>query len=59
MRQVAVEALWQGAGIGKALVKYAEKYAFDAGYKKMILHARETALDFYRHLNYTTGGGTL
>lgn len=68
MRQVAISELLQGQGIGKALVKYSEKYATDilpepdkskskAGTKNKIwLHARETAVPFYERLGYKREG---
>lgn len=57
MRQVAVRPDVQGRGVGTALVKYSEQSAFDEGYRKMVLHARETAVPFYRKLGYSIEGG--
>ncbi len=56
MRQVAVDDFWQGKGIGKAMVFFAHKIAFDKGYKKIELHARETAIPFYLSLGYSIKG---
>jgi predicted GNAT family N-acyltransferase len=56
MRQVAVEPEWQGKGVGKDLVDLSEKVAREKGYKKMILHARDTAVPFYLKLNYEIEG---
>jgi len=39
-------------GIGRALVEYSETWARNAGYRRMILHARETAVAFYESLGY-------
>lgn len=56
MRQVAVDDFWQGKGIGKVMVVFAQKIAFDKGYKKIELHARETAIPFYLSLGYSIIG---
>ena len=56
MRQVAVDNFWQGKGIGKAMVFFAHNFAFDKGYKKIELHARETAVPFYLSLGYAIQG---
>lgn len=52
MRQVAVKEDVQGQGIGQKLVHYGEKYAGEKGFRKMILNARKTAVDFYQKLGY-------
>ena len=45
---------------GKALVRYPcnllKNIARDRGYKKMIMHARKTALGFYEKLGYKKTG---
>jgi GNAT superfamily N-acetyltransferase len=56
MRQVAVAAELQGRGIGTALVEYAEEMARQIGYRRMVLHARETAAPFYEKLGYSRIG---
>lgn len=56
MRQVAVHPDAQGAGVGKALVLASEVVAKRAGFKKISLHARETAVPFYQKLDYTVVG---
>jgi ribosomal protein S18 acetylase RimI-like enzyme len=56
MRQVAVVPELHRRGIGKALVEYSETLARNAGYRRMILHARETALAFYENLGYARLG---
>jgi predicted N-acetyltransferase YhbS len=58
MRQVAVEERYQGQGIGTRLVAYAEQVAQHAGYRKMLLHARETVVPFYLRLEYAVEGET-
>jgi predicted GNAT family N-acyltransferase len=56
MRQVAVKENKQGMGIGKKLVAFAETFAKEKGFTKMVLHARETAVPFYTALAYNTEG---
>jgi GNAT superfamily N-acetyltransferase len=56
MRQVAVLPESQRQGIGRALVEYCEAWARDAGYRRMILHARDTAVAFYENLGYARVG---
>ena len=56
MRQVAVVSEFQRQGIGRALVEYSEAWARNAGYRRMILHARETAVAFYENLEYAKVG---
>jgi len=56
MRQVAVSAACQSEGIGTQLVKFSELAAQQNGYSKIVLHARNTAIEFYRKLNYMVVG---
>ena len=56
MRQVAVVPELQGQGIGRAMVEYSEALAQTIGFTRMILHARETAVDFYEKLGYAKVG---
>lgn len=56
MRQVAVDELHQGKGIGQQLVHRSEIMARCAGISRMILHARNTAIPFYQRLAYQTEG---
>ena len=56
MRQVAVVPELQGQGIGKAMVEFSEALARTIGFTRMILHARETAVDFYEKLGYAKVG---
>lgn len=56
LRQMAVENNLQGKGIGATMMNYAENVARDAGYHKMIMHARKTAMDFYKKLGYKVTG---
>ncbi|MBS1735854.1 MAG: GNAT family N-acetyltransferase [Bacteroidetes bacterium] len=52
LRQMAVQNNVQGKGIGAAMMNYAENLARDKGYKKLIMHARKTAVGFYEKLGY-------
>lgn len=56
LRQMAVQNNLQGKGIGAAMMNYAENVARDAGYNKIIMHARKTAMDFYKKLGYKVVG---
>ncbi len=56
LRQMAVHQKMQRNGIGAALMVFAENVARDTGYRKMIMHARKTAIGFYEKLGYQTQG---
>ncbi len=56
MRQVAVATTFQRCGIGRKLVVFAEKYAKENNFDAIELHARESALAFYKSLYYTQIG---
>lgn len=56
MRQVAVAPDRQGRGIGKALVDASEALARRMGFRRIVLHARETAVPFYLNAGYTVIG---
>ncbi len=56
LRQMAVQNNLQGKGIGASMMNFAEIIARDKGYKKLIMHARETALGFYEKLGYKVVG---
>ncbi|MBI3257949.1 MAG: GNAT family N-acetyltransferase [Ignavibacteriae bacterium] len=56
MRQVSVAAHEQGKGTGRQLVEYSEVIALQNGFKEMILHARDTAVEFYLKLGYELVG---
>jgi predicted GNAT family N-acyltransferase len=56
LRQMAVISGLQGKGMGRALMQFAENVASDQGYKKITMHARETAVGFYEKLGYKISG---
>ncbi len=52
LRQMCVRKKQQGKGIGHSLIIFAETLARDKGYKKLIMHARDTAIGFYEKQGY-------
>ena len=56
MRQVAVDDVHQGKGLGKKLVQFADDYAREKGYKLIHCHARDTAKEFYLKREYKVVG---
>jgi predicted GNAT family N-acyltransferase len=56
LRQMAVQNNLQGKGIGASMMNFAETIARDKGYKKLVMHARKTALGFYEKLGYKAFG---
>ncbi|GAB5418403.1 MAG: GNAT family N-acetyltransferase [Crocinitomicaceae bacterium] len=56
VRFVAVETNRQGKGYGRIIMEAAEHRSKELGNKKMILHARDYALDFYLRIGYTNLG---
>jgi predicted GNAT family N-acyltransferase len=56
LRQMAVDSTFQGLGIGKKLVLAAHDYLISQQCEKVVLHAREEAVDFYVKLGYQIFG---
>ncbi|MBQ8661493.1 MAG: GNAT family N-acetyltransferase [Alphaproteobacteria bacterium] len=56
LMQVAVDTKYQHEGIGRDLVDYAEKRAREAGYKKIVMHAMLTVVNFYEKIGYHQEG---
>ncbi len=56
LRQMAVVSGLQGKGIGKVLMQFAENIARDRGYKKIMMHARKSAVGFYEKSGYKISG---
>jgi GNAT superfamily N-acetyltransferase len=56
MRQVAVAFEHQRRGVGSELVAFSERVAREAGFRQMVLHARETAVPFYERCGYDKHG---
>jgi predicted GNAT family N-acyltransferase len=58
VRQMAVEEAYQRRGIGRELMRRMETVAGGMGLRKLTLHARETAVNFYEKLGYRGVAGT-
>ncbi|MBG9375814.1 GNAT family N-acetyltransferase [Panacibacter sp. DH6] len=56
LRQMAVISGLQGKGIGKVLMQFAENISRDLGYKRIMMHARKTAVGFYEKSGYRVAG---
>ena len=56
LMQVAVDPVYQGEGIGRQLVAYAEKRAKEAGFSKIVMHAMLSVVNFYEKLGYKQDG---
>ncbi len=56
LMQVSVDPKYQGEGVGRDLVKYAEKRAKEAGYKRIIMHAMLSVVDFYEKIGFKQEG---
>lgn len=54
VRFVAVDDSARGKGYGRLIMEAAESKSKELGNHKMILHARDYALDFYHKIGYTT-----
>lgn len=52
-RFVAVDGTTRGKGYGRLIMEAAEKKSRELGNEKMILHARDYALEFYLKIGYT------
>lgn len=53
VRFVAAEDGMKGKGLGRIIMNAVESRSKQLGHKKMILHARDYAVDFYLRLGYT------
>ncbi|MEO6054938.1 MAG: GNAT family N-acetyltransferase [Chthoniobacterales bacterium] len=58
MRQVAVDFDYQRQGIGNALVRFAEEFTKQKGYRSITANARLVTLSFYKTLGYSAAGGS-
>ncbi len=57
MRQVGVEESWRSKNVGARLVTFAEDFAKERGYRRVVLNARKTVVGFYERLGYEKIGG--
>ena len=56
LRQMAIEKKFQKQGYGSSILKFTEKFAVKNNYKKIIIIARLSALDFYKKNLFKTSG---
>ncbi len=56
LRQMAVKNNLQRKGIGASIMSFAETVSRDKGYKKIIMHARDSAVGFYERFGYKLKG---
>lgn len=56
LRQMAVDTLHHGQGVGAGLMAYAHDQAQALGYSHITLNARDTAIGFYEKLGYHAVG---
>jgi predicted GNAT family N-acyltransferase len=56
LRQMAVAPGWQGSGIGRSIMEFAEEEARRHGFRTLMMHARKTAVPFYERVGYRISG---
>jgi N-acetylglutamate synthase-like GNAT family acetyltransferase len=56
LRQMAVDTSLQKKGVGAAIVSFAEAWSKENGYQKLVMHARDSVLDFYKKCGYSVSG---
>ena len=56
LKQMAVAETRQRGGVGTLLLRYAEAWAAEGGYRLMVIHARAGAEEFYARLDYAHEG---
>ncbi len=56
LRQMAVLSGLQGKGIGRTIMQFAENLSREKGFKRIIMHARDTAVGFYQKQGYEKKG---
>ncbi|MFZ4768700.1 MAG: GNAT family N-acetyltransferase [Ferruginibacter sp.] len=56
LRQMAVKDKLQRKGIGGSILAFAENVSRDKGFKKIIMHSRDTAVGFYEKFGYKIKG---
>jgi ribosomal protein S18 acetylase RimI-like enzyme len=54
IRSISVEPEWEGKGIGSIVLKELEKIVTEKGAKRIIIHARNNAIEFYKKNGYQT-----
>lgn len=56
LRQMAVDNTLQKKGVGRKIVSFAEQTAKEKGYQVLMMHARDTVMDFYKKAGYSIAG---
>ena len=56
LRQMAVNDIMQGMGLGRTLIRCVENLLAEQGIQHLHMHARESAIGFYRKLGYQPEG---
>lgn len=56
LRQMAVSNEQQGKGLGREIVAFAEQFSRQNGYTTLMMHARKTAIGFYKKAGYEVKG---
>ena len=52
IRSISVEPEWEGRGIGSIVLKELEKIVIGKGARRIIIHARNNAVEFYKKYGY-------
>ena len=52
IRSISVEPEWEGKGIGSIVLNELEKIVIKKGAKRIIIHARNNAIEFYKKNGY-------
>ena len=52
IRSISVEPEWEGKGIGSIVLKELERKVIEKGAKRIIIHARNSAVEFYKKNGY-------
>ncbi len=52
IRSISVEPEWEGKGIGSIILNELEKIVTEKGARRIIVHARNSAIEFYKKNEY-------
>lgn len=52
IRSISVEPEWEGKGIGSIVLSVLEKIVTAKGAKRIIIHSRNSAIEFYKKFGY-------
>jgi predicted GNAT family N-acyltransferase len=56
LRQMAVAAAMQKAGVGRLVLSFAENLAKEKGFRTLVMHARDSVIPFYQKCGYSISG---